>query len=81
MKKPNVVIMLADNLGHCNLPWYNDGIRGYKKGRIDQIWNEDPIILENPIFKFSDPDPKMKADSLVKTNFNQKSEQEKTHWS
>ena len=73
--------MLADNFGYWNLPCYNNGIRGYKTRRIDQIANEGPIILGNPILKFSDPDLKMKADSLINTNFSKKSEQEKAHWS
>lgn len=38
--KPNVVLMLADNLGYGDLSVYNDGTRGYKTERIDQLASE-----------------------------------------
>ena len=38
--KPNVVIMLADNLGYGDLSAYNDGIRGYETERLDKLASE-----------------------------------------
>jgi arylsulfatase len=38
--KPNVVLMLADNLGYGDLSVYNDGIRGYKTPNIDKLASE-----------------------------------------
>ena len=41
-KKPNVVIMLADNLGYGDLSVYNGGIRGnMKTPNIDKLAGED----------------------------------------
>ena len=39
--KPNVVLMLADNLGYGDLSVYNDGIRGgMKTPNIDKLASE-----------------------------------------
>ena len=38
--RPNVVLMLADNLGYGDVSSYNGGIRGFRTPRIDQLASE-----------------------------------------
>jgi Sulfatase len=38
--KPNVVLMIADNLGYGDVACYNGGIRGIPTPRIDQLASE-----------------------------------------
>jgi arylsulfatase len=36
-ERPNVVLMLADNLGYGDVSAYNGGVRGFRTPRIDQL--------------------------------------------
>lgn len=39
-KKPNILIIMGDDIGLQNLSYYNDGMMGYKTPNIDRIANE-----------------------------------------
>ena len=45
-QKPNVVVIMADDIGYWNISSYNRGMMGYRTPNIDRIANEGAIFTD-----------------------------------
>jgi arylsulfatase len=43
-QKPNILVIMADDIGYWNISAYNRGMMGYHTPNIDRIANEGAII-------------------------------------
>ena len=43
-QKPNVLVIMADDIGYWNISAYNRGMMGYRTPNIDRIANEGAIF-------------------------------------
>jgi arylsulfatase A-like enzyme len=44
--KPNILVIMADDIGYWNISAYNRGMMGYKTPNIDRIANEGAIFTD-----------------------------------
>ena len=42
-QKPNILVIMADDIGYWNISAYNRGMMGYRTPNIDRIANEGAI--------------------------------------
>jgi hypothetical protein len=45
-QKPNILIIMADDIGYWNISAYNRGMMGYHTPNIDRIANEGAIFTD-----------------------------------
>src|SRR6202158_4661360 len=45
-QKPNILVIMADNIGYWNISAYNRGMMGYRTANIDRIANEGAIFTD-----------------------------------
>jgi arylsulfatase len=45
-QKPNIVVIMADDIGYWNISAYNRGMMGYRTPNIDRIANEGAIFTD-----------------------------------
>ncbi|MBM6582236.1 sulfatase-like hydrolase/transferase [Microvirga sp. BT689] len=45
-QKPNIVVIMADDIGFWNISAYNRGMMGYRTPNIDRIANESAIFKD-----------------------------------
>ena len=45
-KKPNILVIMADDIGYWNISAYNRGMMGYRTPNIDRIANEGAIFTD-----------------------------------
>ena len=45
-KKPNILVIMADDIGDWNISAYNRGMMGYRTPNIDRIANEGAIFTD-----------------------------------
>src|SRR4051812_29798526 len=45
-QKPNIVMIMADDIGYWNISAYNRGMMGYRTPNIDRIANEGAIFTD-----------------------------------
>jgi arylsulfatase len=45
-KKPNILIIMADDVGYWNISAYNRGMMGYKTPNIDRLYHEGAIFTD-----------------------------------
>ena len=43
-QKPNILVIMADDIGYWNISAYNRGMMGYRTPNIDRIANEGAIF-------------------------------------
>jgi hypothetical protein len=53
-KKPNILVIMADDIGYWNISAYNRGMMGYRTPNIDRIANEGRSL---PTITASSPAP------------------------
>ena len=46
--KPNILVIMADDIGYWNISAYNRGMMGYRTPNIDRIANEGAITDSSP---------------------------------
>src|SRR4051812_41540916 len=44
--KPNILVIMADDIGYWNISTYNRGMMGYRTPNIDRIANEGAIFTD-----------------------------------
>jgi arylsulfatase len=44
--KPNILLIMADDIGYWNISAYNRGMMGYRTPNIDRIANEGAIFTD-----------------------------------
>ena len=44
--KPNILVIMADDIGYWNISAYNRGMMGYRTPNIDRIANEGALITD-----------------------------------
>jgi len=44
--KPNILVIMADDIGYWNISAYNRGMMGYRTPNIDRIANEGAILTD-----------------------------------
>src|SRR5262245_7189815 len=44
--KPNILVIMADDIGYWNISAYNRGMMGYRTTNIDRIANEGAIFTD-----------------------------------
>ena len=44
--KPNILVIMADDIGYWNISAYNRGMMGYRTPNIDRIANEGAIFTD-----------------------------------
>src|SRR6185436_2897329 len=44
--KPNILVIMADDIGYWNVSAYNRGLMGYRTPNIDRIANEGAIFTD-----------------------------------
>ena len=47
-QKPNILVIMADDIGYWNISAYNRGMMGYRTPNIDRIANEGAIFTDEP---------------------------------
>ena len=45
-QKPNILVIMADDIGYWNISAYNRGMMGYRTPNIDRIANEGAIFTD-----------------------------------
>src|SRR5215218_9847387 len=45
-QKPNILVIMGDDIGYWNISAYNRGMMGYRTPNIDRIANEGAIFTE-----------------------------------
>ena len=45
-EKPNILVIMADDIGYWNISAYNRGMMGYRTPNIDRIANEGAIFTD-----------------------------------
>jgi hypothetical protein len=45
--KPNILVIMADDIGYWNVSAYNRGMMGYRTPNIDRIANEGAIFTDS----------------------------------
>src|SRR3990170_8546783 len=45
-QKPNIVVIMGDDIGYWNISAYNRGMMGYRTPNIDRIANEGAIFTD-----------------------------------
>jgi arylsulfatase len=45
-QKPNILVIMADDIGYRNISAYNRGMMGYRTPNIDRIANEGAIFTD-----------------------------------
>ena len=45
-KKPNILVIMGDDIGYWNISAYNRGMMGYRTPNIDRIANEGAIFTD-----------------------------------
>jgi arylsulfatase A-like enzyme len=45
-QKPNILVIMADDIGYWNISSYNRGMMGYRTPNIDRIANEGAIFTD-----------------------------------
>jgi arylsulfatase len=45
-QKPNILVIMADDIGYWNISAYNRGQMGYRTPNIDRIANEGAILTD-----------------------------------
>jgi hypothetical protein len=45
-QKPNILVIMADDIGYSNISAYNRGQMGYRTPNIDRIANEGAILTD-----------------------------------
>src|SRR5437868_15374962 len=45
-QKPNILVIMADDIGYWNVSAYNRGMMGYRTPNIDRIANEGAIFTD-----------------------------------
>ena len=45
-EKPNILVIMADDIGYWNVSAYNRGLMGYRTPNIDRIANEGAIFTD-----------------------------------
>src|SRR3954453_13537037 len=46
-QKPNILVIMADDIGYWNISAYNRGMMGYRTPNIDRIANEGAIFTDH----------------------------------
>ena len=54
-QKPNILVIMADDIGYWNISAYNRGMMGYRTPNIDRIANEGAIKRISARFAESGP--------------------------
>ena len=44
--KPNILVIMADDIGYWNISAYNRGMMGYRTPNLDRIANEGAIFTD-----------------------------------
>src|SRR5262249_31502055 len=45
-RKPNILVIMADDIGYWNISAYNLGVMGYRTPNIDRIANEGALFTD-----------------------------------
>lgn len=45
-QKPNILVIMGDDIGYCNISAYNRGMMGYRTPNIDRIANEGALFTD-----------------------------------
>ena len=53
-QKPNILVIMADDIGYWNISAYNRGMMGYHTPNIDRIANDGAIFTDDPVLDVSD---------------------------
>ena len=46
LQKPNILVIMGDDIGYWNISAYNRGMMGYRTPNIDRIANEGAIFTD-----------------------------------